>query len=387
MSLRILHIVDDEIFLNGIVDSFEKWNPEKNIYLLNRPENKIHKSDDVSSLVTIATFGTGDYDKILLDFSSYDFLFIHGYYQNYKYHLVEKIKDTKWVHVSFWGADIYSKIPDYPLYLPTTNHTNELLEKRPGLRRQIKNTLKGLVKYTSKSKNDNYKWINSFSTVLLAEEELVKKTLLSAKCRYYAFNYGSALSPVEIDKTNSLQHILIGNSANSTSNHLDMIPILNDLNLSPDRRLILPLGYGGNPEYKKVVIKVFEESFDKRAHILNETLSFDEYLKVLNTCSHALMPQLRQQAFGNVFLLIHLGVKVFFYPQNLLYKTLKDLGVKVYLMKELPDEIDSNETSQNVSNNRRILSSYYNEINFSNLIQTMLKDLEINLSGNKNVSA
>ncbi len=56
MSLKILHIVDDEIFLNGIVDSFEKWHPKKNIYLLNRPENKRYNSTDVSPLVSIASF-------------------------------------------------------------------------------------------------------------------------------------------------------------------------------------------------------------------------------------------------------------------------------------------------------------------------------------------
>ncbi len=196
----------------------------------------------------------------MLDFKSYDLLFLHGYYQKYKYSLVEKVRDRKWIHVSFWGADIYGKIPGYPLYLPATQSANQLLAQKPTLKRQIKSTINKIVKYPLYgNKKNNYRWIDSFSTVLLGEEELVRKALVGEKCRYYAFNYASALSSVAVSSDVNSQNILIGNSANSTSNHLDMITVLKNVSLQRDWKLILPLSYGGTSEYRRIVSKSFED--------------------------------------------------------------------------------------------------------------------------------
>src|SRR5688500_2929859 len=95
-EVRILHIIDDEIFANGIVSMFERNNPELNIYLMNIDENA-NTRFEISPKIIKASYNSLKYKKILLDKSLYDIVFIHGMYQQYKKELISLIHQTTWI--------------------------------------------------------------------------------------------------------------------------------------------------------------------------------------------------------------------------------------------------------------------------------------------------
>jgi hypothetical protein len=60
----------------------------------------------------------------------------------------------------------------------------------------------------------------------------------------------------------------------------------------------------------------------------------DYYLKI-SSCSVCIMNHLRQQALGNISMMLFWGAKVFLNNDNILYKYLKDSGFFVYPIDDI----------------------------------------------------
>lgn len=131
--------------------------------------------------------------------------------------------------------------------------------------------------------------------------------------------------------SNAGMHILAGNSAAQTNNHLF---IFEQLRPHKDRiaKLIVPLSYAdsGDKKYVAQVIyqgnKFFGESFTPLTHFLK----LDEYNALLATIDIAIFAHNRQQGMGNIIHLLGLGIKVFMRSDITIWHLFEELNIKVY---------------------------------------------------------
>ena len=127
--------------------------------------------------------------------------------------------------------------------------------------------------------------------------------------------------------------ILVGNSATLTNNHLEVFSLLERLDLGGTSRIVCPLSYGGDPWYKEKILIEGERRFGNRFRPLTEFLDSDSYLEILSSVKVAFMNHRRQQALGNINLLLEIGRRVYMNADSLLFDELKRRG---HVIEEIP---------------------------------------------------
>ena len=120
--------------------------------------------------------------------------------------------------------------------------------------------------------------------------------------------------------------VLLGNSSDYSNNHLDIFQLIKGIN----KKLIVPLSYAGYNSYKKLIINEGERVFDKLFSPITEFIPLIKYNKLLLSCNTVIMYHIRQQALGNIFMSLYIGMRVFLNKKSGTYKYLKDRGVIVF---------------------------------------------------------
>lgn len=118
-------------------------------------------------------------------------------------------------------------------------------------------------------------------------------------------------------------NIQIGNSATETNEHktiLDMLKKYKDENI----RIYLPMSYG-DMEYAETIEKYAKDIFSEKLVVLKTKMELEDYIKYLSKIDVAVFGVKRQQALGNIFMLLANGCKVFVW---------KDGPLKGYLNTE-----------------------------------------------------
>ena len=132
--------------------------------------------------------------------------------------------------------------------------------------------------------------------------------------------------------------ILLEHSANISDNHLDIIAAIKNKKLDlQERDIYVPLGYG----VERLAERVKNEAKFDGANVqcLMETIPFNDYKEMLDSCSHAIFGMIRQSGLGNIYLCFKKGIKVFFFKDSMLYKQFKKDGYYVY---SIEDDLNDN---------------------------------------------
>jgi hypothetical protein len=137
-----------------------------------------------------------------------------------------------------------------------------------------------------------------------------------------------------------------------------------------DRKIICPLSYGDN-DYKNHIVYKGKDLFPEAFIPLCEFMDLQDYLKILSSCSFAVMGHIRQQAGGNIVSMLHFGAKVFFYPESPMYRFFKKEGAFVYDVKDLERELNSQLDGGQIEHNRKILRKHWGR----NAIRRKTKEL------------
>lgn len=151
-----------------------------------------------------------------------------------------------------------------------------------------------------------------------------------AKGRYYnCFMYPSNLyKGIKFNKKEKEEmYVQIGNSADPSNNHFDILRKLEKYKLK-NIKIYCPLSYG-DMEYAKKVIKEGKEIFKDNFIPLSEFMEYDKYLEFLSKIDIAIFAHDRQQAVGNITSLLSMKKTVYLKGSVTTYKMLKDLGIKV----------------------------------------------------------
>src|SRR5690554_2447419 len=154
--------------------------------------------------------------------------------------------------------------------------------------------------------------------------------------------------------------ILVGNSATYTGNHAEAFDLLHKLGEN-DREVVAPLSYG-DPQLAKELTSLGQEYFSGNFEPLMDFMPVQDYVDIIKNCGYVIMNHVRQQAVGNIVIMLYLGARVFVRRENPVYNFFTKSGVMLSTIQEL--EVNSELLHQPLTQserdiNRAIVSEYW----------------------------
>ena len=141
-------------------------------------------------------------------------------------------------------------------------------------------------------------------------------------------------------------------------------------------KIICPLSYGP-PNYINRVVHEGERLFGENFIPLLSFLEPEIYYHILNQIDLAIMYHNRQQAIGNIILLIYLG-KPLCMKKTSTFNYIKELGISIYSTKDF-DKLLKGEmefTEEMAKSNRKVILQNFTEQSTANSIRNLFNFVE-----------
>lgn len=326
----IVHLFEDQKFVDITIENFENVSDGLNKYIVFSNNEKL-------------TYVSRKEDVIILPNSSYkldvdlvykdcQLLIIHFLSPLKLYILKHKPNHVK-VIWSIWGSDAYDHFKVQNNFEPLT----DVIQKRT-LFQKLKDsyffTFYHLIKYRVKplrKELELLQLINYVITVLPNEFKVIKNEFGLA-AEYIDYNYG--INNFDKFSNKSLGNsILVGNSATSTNNHLDVFDIIK---CTTNADIIVPLSYGAYDyeDYKANIISEGRRIFNKNFLPIENFMQLHDYRELTFSCNTVIMYHIRQQALANIFMSLFQGMRLFLNNKSITYSFLNDQGMIIFDLKK-----------------------------------------------------
>jgi len=344
---KIIHIASDEKFIDAAIYIFEKAFPGSNHFII--PKSRFNrkliyvKEHDNIEIVPNNRFLLND---LLKRIPEYKCVILHSLNEFNSTLFISSGEQDKFVGI-FWGAELYTNevFPDKKLLGKLTSSIN--LPQKRTVSKRIKAIVSTLLSQNQTLVEGSIKKAASRLSYFAVpyEEEFSffqNNKIISEHSRFVPFTY----YPLEfILKGNENIHvngndILIGNSANYTNNHLEVFYNIHKIGIG-NRKVILPLSYGDS-QYGDYIHSIGVSVFGSDLITLRHFMPLVQYTLTLQRCGIVIMNHFRQQAIGNIVMMIWMGAKVYLNESNTFYHYLKRIGVIVF-------SIDSDLNSENIN--------------------------------------
>lgn len=327
----ILHIIDDEKFLNKAVKLFEDIFPEKNVFLVGvQPSSKeglYSTAIRADNVFYLKTNSREYYTTFNANLDGTELLFFHNLYKEYKLKLEPRIPSNKKVAWYFWGAELYGLNNKVNNLMPLTSDAYiRSLSSSQYMRKQIFAKLKKVYTWHLFKKILKKK-VDYILTNITEDIELLGEYVENSSKRGWFTYFSHDLELQKVSNTNK-RHILIGNSSSETNNHFDAFELLCTKNIE-SKKVYIPLNYG-KALYRDIVIKKAKALFKEKACPIINFLTLEDYYSIINSCAILIMNHKRQQAFNTIMLAIASGCKVFLREENTIYLHLKREGFRIF---------------------------------------------------------
>ena len=336
---KILHIAPDEKFINAANYIYEKAFPGRNTFYIIKPAaNPPLKYVDLKGNFEVKV-RSNELDNILFAAAQkYRIVVFHGLDRT----MLELFKrsDNKEKFIwTFWGGEIYnSDLYSKPIFGPKTRvienrlQKSKLLDYVKNIYRKIRYShLEGREDVDKKKLLKEFKYIAKLNKNIsvLKDSEILGQDCTMIPFTYYPLEFLFNDFQGRVDGDN----ILLGNSASTTNNHIEIIDLLTDLDLN-GRKVITPLSYG-NKEYASIIEKYGREKLGNSFYPLTEFVSLSEFHDLVRSCSIVIMNHYRPQGVGTSLASLYMGAKVFLNDTSF-SEYLKEMGCYVYsINKEL----------------------------------------------------
>jgi dTDP-N-acetylfucosamine:lipid II N-acetylfucosaminyltransferase len=380
--ISILHIASDEKFINAANYIFEKAFPGCNHFII--PRSRFNRTLNYVTLeknVEIVINGSRLTQKISSIISKYNCVFLHGITEENSALFLSSQQKEKFIGI-LWGAELYSE-ENFPKKSLMGDITVSI--KLPEAKSSVKDKMKDLIRRIIYPNPMNLKGATkaaalglSYFSVLYNEEfDFFKdRKIISEPCKMIPFTYYPLEYMIKGNETLTVEgnDILIGNSASYTNNHLEAFHILKKTGTG-DRNLIVPLSYG-DMIYADYIHTQGSYLFNSHFKSLRKFMPLAKYIKELHHCGIVIMNHYRQQAFGNVLLMLWLGSKVYLNESNTIFHYLKRIGIIVFsIEKDMTGNNPlalNNLTRDEMEHNRSILK---NEICEKRIIKSLQEEI------------
>lgn len=255
------------------------------------------------------------------------------------------LRKCYWV---MWGGDLY-------YYQLSTNDRNY----------KLKELLRGFV----------IKRIGNFVTYIEGDYHLAQQWY-GAKGKYHECIMYLSNTFTDYDlppKQDQSTNILIGNSADPSNNHEEILEKLTHYK-DADIKIYCPLSYGSQNHAKQIIQKG-KATFGEKFIPLTEFMTFDKYLELLANIDIAIFAHKRQQAMGNTITLLGLGKKVYMRNDITPWQTLSEMNLKIFNF----DDLGSEETLTSLSSeqslkNSEIIKNYFNQETLKSQLRKIFED-------------
>lgn len=308
-----LHIVPDNVFINKFYDNLEELGLVSNNKIVVR--NQGGELKYIKRPVVAAKLYSNEFDALVGDTMSYDKVFIHQFTPLlYRWVAKHSFKELNWLA---WGADVYN-LPalDRICYEPETfaGYVKGGVSLQDRLYR-----LK--VLFTQKPfEKSAYQKVDHLLTWMDSEFRFAKDHLPSLKAMRQFFFYENQMPYQQLDTVvgersgNKKPLLIIGNSASHALNHLDAVRSLQSQQVVAD--LLIPVSYG-DKKYAAFLKRNLTFYSGGKITYQEDYLDFAGYLKLLSSADGLVMNNIRPQGYGNIFMMMYLGKKVYLNPRNI----------------------------------------------------------------------
>ncbi|APY00736.1 TDP-N-acetylfucosamine:lipid II N-acetylfucosaminyltransferase [Lacinutrix venerupis] len=395
---KVFHVFDDDKFIDPAIKLFEKTVPGLSEYFIIASNQKSLKYVKSKS-ITVLNFSESSVKEEFVNFindSDIKVVFFHAL--NLPKQLLVNSLKPEIVKVWFiWGYDLYGTWMSIKrnLYSPKTKQfvkensrdltfKNKLLYNQFSLwlflkRKKIEFFLPNKILSILNNRYDieyynAVKNIDIVVPVVPTEYKVLKKLKISPKLAPFSY---LCIEDIFNNKLNqnvlNSRDILIGNSGNPTNNHVDAFNKLRKLNLG-NRKIIVPLNYGGTKKYIDFVIEKGTCFFGENFVPLLNFMPLEEYNKILSSCGFAIFNHIRQQAVGNIIALAYSGTKIFLNKKSPVYFYYNTIGSKIYTTDSINQlSLETNLSVTNYKINQKVFYEVYSEEAVKNKIRNLLK--------------
>lgn len=181
----------------------------------------------------------------------------------------------------------------------------------------------------------------------------------------YAYNFDKKYIKYSKNKSDKI-NILIGNSCNLECQYEEALAKIKKIEDKRDKKIYCLLSYPkNNNEYRNEIIKYGTKLFKEDFIPVVEYVGYNEYMNFLSDIDVAIFNHNRQQALGNIALLLFLGKKVFINPMNACFQYFSEIGATVYSTKDLHSEecFDCINVEQ-AKRNTEVISDFFSDKSF-----------------------
>src|SRR5690554_997666 len=336
--MRLIHVASDEKFINSAYWQFNQAFPNQNrFYLLVDDPGRKLQHVSINEHFQLVPKRIEEVRKLAGSAKDSDIFCFHGldYLRSVFLNALPSTCTTVWF---LWGMEVYNKsnlVANREVLGPLTvskfnsnTSGSSIIQFFDDTYEQLRYKIK---KRTSRPPLELIKAMKKadYMGILYQEEFAFIKSKINTDLKFIKFSY----YPIELmvkDETARVHsnHILIGNSARETNNHLEVFQLLESLSIE-GRKLIVPLSYG-EPEYRDVIIETGNNLFGQDFCPLVDFMPLHEYNTLLEQCGIVIMNHYRQQALGNILTMLWMGAKVYLDERNTIYHYLLRIGVKIF---------------------------------------------------------
>lgn len=334
----ILHLCFDGNFVSHSYHVFEKYYPNKNLFIVNKESDKFKIIKDKEHFLGIP-LKEKNYRKIkdLCDVHGVNIILVHGLQSTYagllKY--LSSVRNYR-VYWIFWGYELYLSLAQLgryelideeasPFSLRTYMYPNKYnVWLRKFLRKPItSNLLYDLIPYL------DYFCFWNYEDYKLLQDEFQT----NMKFKYFAYSASERdekdfLLQSELPIKNQ-RTLLINHQASITGNHYTLMKHIASIDKDNVYEKLVPLSYGTN-YIRKSVLRAGQSFFNAKFHPILGYLPRSEYFEMINRAEVAIFGARRQEASGNIINLLGNGTKVFLRDDNNLLQYYKKKGFIIY---------------------------------------------------------
>lgn len=361
---RFLHVIPDEKFIDDAYAIFEEAAPGSHDYLLLSDHSPLRYIRDFRpvQLSTLQALRMRVPDVL----PDYEAVFVHFLNPAARQLIAAAPKHTCFVWIG-WGADYYHLIRNRErLLLPETRRCLAGIARRrtpwdipeKGMRflyRVLQHPLRAAVQMKSlwrvrgvgAGQPGELRLLNRisyFAPVLREDYDSIVCANPGFQPQFLQWNYWTAgmgaLGDPSVESARP-RNILLGNSATPENNHIEVMRLIEGV-VGNDRKIICPLSYG-MPAYASIIEHEGERMFGSAFVPVRDFMDSTKYAELLQSCSVAAMNHLRQQALGNIIMMLWMGSRVFLSHENPINKAMASIGVNVYDIRTLRDYLRQDE--------------------------------------------
>lgn len=333
---NILHLCFDGNFLDNTSAVFEHFYPGRNTFcVINRGYTKGRMQEMKDAIWLEGRYPDPSLLEDICKKRQIDTIILHGLNPRYCKALpVLSAGHTRRIFWIFHGFELYYALGEKGLWQGVDNESFFSIESwiSPTRYNYFLRKLMGKTLYYD-SIVKSLPWIDYFCFWLKEDYDLllshfptnIRFRQFQYKARYRNEEHGT--DPIDFDKDSNT--IRINHSASKTGNHDTVMRLIAQIDHENVLRKEVPLSYG-SPFIRKNVIKMGRKLFGEQFVPLLDYISFDDYLHSLSKVGVALFGHRRQEATGNISLLLKLGAKVFLRESNPLLPFYRRRGYHIF---------------------------------------------------------